>query len=72
MKHPNRMQYVLDAACLIVLAVNVPFAVYGYLLFGSVTAGRAWGEGGGDLLISDSFPSPPPPPPPPPCCRLCV
>ena len=46
MKHPNRMQYVLDAACLIVLAVNVPFAVYGYLLFGSVTAGRAWGGGG--------------------------
>lgn len=40
MKYPNRMQYVLDAACIIVLVVNVPFAIYGYLLFGSVTKGQ--------------------------------
>ena len=40
MKYPNRMQYVLDVACVVVLAVNLPFAIYGYLLFGSVTAGQ--------------------------------
>ena len=40
MKHPNRMQYVLDVACVVVLAVNLPFAIYGYLLFGSATAGQ--------------------------------
>ena len=41
MKHPNRMQYVLDAALVIVLSINLPFAIYGYLLFGSGTAGQS-------------------------------
>lgn len=40
MKRPYRMQYVLDAACVVVLAVNLPFAIYGYLLFGSFTDGQ--------------------------------
>ncbi|CAI8048051.1 Proton-coupled amino acid transporter 4 [Geodia barretti] len=39
MKYPHRMQYVLDAALVIVLSVNLPFAIYGYLLFGSATKG---------------------------------
>ena len=42
MKRPNRMQYVLDVACVVVLAVNLPFAIYGYLLFGSATAGQLY------------------------------
>ena len=39
MKKPERIKYLVDAACFIVLAVNLPFAVYGYLLFGSETKG---------------------------------
>ena len=39
MKKPVRMKYVVDTACFIVLAVNLPFAVYGYLLFGNETRG---------------------------------
>ena len=41
MKYPHRMQYVLDAALVIVLSVNLPFAIYGYLLFGSATKGQS-------------------------------
>ena len=39
MKKPERIKYLVDAACFIVLAVNLPFAVYGYLLFGNETKG---------------------------------
>jgi proton-coupled amino acid transporter len=35
MKHPRYMQYVLDMAALVVVGVNLPFALYGYFLFGS-------------------------------------
>jgi amino acid permease len=53
MKHPSRMQYVLDTACVVVLAVNLPFAIYGYLLFGSATAGYVFENlpGGGSLGV---------------------
>ncbi len=39
MKRPWNMPYVLDAACVVVVGINLPFAIYGYLLFGSNTAG---------------------------------
>ena len=39
MKKPEWMKYMVDATCFIVLAVNLPFAVYGYLLFGNETRG---------------------------------
>lgn len=39
MKRPQRMPYVLDAAAVVVVGVNLPFALYGYLLFGSGTQG---------------------------------
>ena len=39
MKRPQRMPFLLDMACLVVVGVNLPFAVYGYLLFGSNTQG---------------------------------
>lgn len=39
MKKPQQMKYVLDAACVIVLTVNLPFALYGYLLFGNEVKG---------------------------------
>ena len=39
MKNPKRIKYLVDSACFIVLAVNLPFAVYGYLLFGNETKG---------------------------------
>jgi len=39
MKKPQQMKYVLDAACVIVVAVNLPFALYGYLLFGNGVEG---------------------------------
>ena len=40
MKHPRRMPYVLDTACLVVIAINLPFALYGYFLFSQDTAGN--------------------------------
>ena len=39
MKNPKRMPYVLDMACLVVIGVNLPFALYGYFLFGPQTQG---------------------------------
>lgn len=39
MKKPERMKYLVDAAYFIVIAVNLPFAVYGYLLFGNEVKG---------------------------------
>ena len=39
MKKPDRMKYLVDAACFMVLSVNLPFAVYGYLLFGNEIRG---------------------------------
>lgn len=39
MKHPRYMPYVLDTACLVVIAINLPFALYGYFLFSHDTAG---------------------------------
>ena len=51
MKYPSRMQYVLDAACVIVIAVNLPFAIYGYLLFGSATSGEL-------ILLTLALPTP--------------
>lgn len=39
MAKPRQMYVVLDFACLIVLLVNLPFAVYGFLMFGNKTAG---------------------------------
>ena len=39
MKKPRRMPAVLDAACIIVIGVNLPFALYGYFLFGEKTNG---------------------------------
>ena len=33
------MPLVLDFAALVVVGLNIPFAVYGYLLFGNVTQG---------------------------------
>ena len=33
------MKYLVDVACFMVLAVNLPFAIYGYLLFGNETKG---------------------------------
>ena len=39
MKKPKRMKYLVDVACFIVLGVNLPFAIYGYLLFGNETRG---------------------------------
>jgi len=39
MKRPECMKYLVYAACFIVLAVNLPFAIYGYLLFGNETRG---------------------------------
>ena len=33
------MKYLIDVACFIVIAVNLPFAVYGYLLFGDEMKG---------------------------------
>lgn len=39
MKHPKYMQYVLYAAALVVVGINLPFALYGYFLFGDDTKG---------------------------------
>ena len=39
MRKPGQMKYVLDAACVIVVGVNLPFALYGYLLFGNGVEG---------------------------------
>ena len=39
MKKPWQMKIVLDAACIIVVCVNLPFALYGYLLFGNKVDG---------------------------------
>ena len=40
MKRPKNMPIVLDFAALVVVGLNIPFAVYGYLLFGTATEGR--------------------------------
>lgn len=40
MKRPRNMPLVLDAAALVVVGLNLPFAVYGYLLFGEATKGE--------------------------------
>ena len=52
MKSPRSMPAVLDVAALVVVGVNVPFAVYGYLLFGGNTEGKNCG------LSSHAFLSP--------------
>ncbi|XP_064404830.1 uncharacterized protein LOC135350057 isoform X2 [Halichondria panicea] len=39
MKRPKNMPVVLDSAALTVVVVNLPFALYGYLMFGSGTEG---------------------------------
>ena len=39
MKKPKHMKYLIDVACFIAFAVNLPFAVYGYLLFGDEVKG---------------------------------
>lgn len=39
MKRPKNMPLVLDFAALVVVGLNIPFAVYGYLLFGNITQG---------------------------------
>ena len=39
MKRPQYMSHVLDAACLVVVGINLPFALYGYYLFGDKTEG---------------------------------
>ena len=39
MKKPQQMRNVLDAACITVVCVNLPFALYGYLLFGNNVQG---------------------------------
>ena len=39
MSRPGNMQYVIDAAALIVVVVNLPFAIYAYLLFGNAVRG---------------------------------
>lgn len=39
MKRPWNMQYVVDAAAIIVVGVNLPFAIYAYLLFGEAVKG---------------------------------
>ncbi len=40
MKRPKNMPVVLDLAALTVVGINLPFALYGYLMFGSMTNGR--------------------------------
>ena len=40
MKRPKNMPIVLDFAALVVVGLNIPFAVYGYLLFGEATQGE--------------------------------
>lgn len=35
------MPAILDSAALVVVGINLPFAVYGYLLFGTNTQGKA-------------------------------
>ena len=40
MKRPRYMPRVLDTACLVVIAINLPFALYGYFLFSHSTAGN--------------------------------
>ena len=40
MKKPRSMPTILDFAALMVVGVNLPFALYGYLLFGSNTQGK--------------------------------
>ena len=39
MNKPKHMKYLIDAACFLAIAVNLPFAVYGYLLFGNEVKG---------------------------------
>lgn len=39
MKKPKNMPRVLDVAAMVVVGINLPFALYGYLLFGDNTRG---------------------------------
>ena len=39
MKKPQNMPKILDMTALVVVGINVPFAIYGYLLFGENTQG---------------------------------
>ena len=41
MKRPRNMPVILDLAALTVVGINLPFALYGYLLYGSNTDGIA-------------------------------
>ena len=43
MKKPKKMPMILDIAALVVVGVNLPFALYGYLLFGEETQGMCGG-----------------------------
>ena len=49
MMKPSSMPKVLDMAALVVVGINVPFAVYGYLLFGENTQGMYVWTGPGKL-----------------------
>lgn len=44
MKQPKNMPAVLDTAALVVVGINLPFALYGYLLFGQQTQGMCMHE----------------------------
>lgn len=39
MTDPRKMFFVLDMACVVVIGLNLPFALYGYFLFGKQTEG---------------------------------
>ena len=39
MKEPKFMPHLIDVACLVVIGINLPFALYGYFLFGNSTEG---------------------------------
>ena len=39
MAEPRKMFFVLDMACIVVIGLNLPFALYGYFLFGQQTKG---------------------------------
>ncbi len=39
MRRPQKMPIILDVAAAVVVGVNLPFALYGYLLFGEQIQG---------------------------------
>lgn len=39
MNKPEHMKHLINVACFLAIAVNLPFAVYGYLLFGNEVRG---------------------------------